>query len=288
MFDRQVALVNSNNINLRSNVEMMTRFEGDVVNSLYDTFVISWHTKLATPLPNIDKPTPARRDFIFGHDEHESQARESFDHNSSSNAQDNVSYLQNQLKRNQTKYSNEDHPEKSISVNKRLNVQEHIEQTATSEEANAFHPYTFHSRHSPVPMALVNRQPHNLPGHGDVINPQNNAWLAALKYARKSVFIQSPVCNATPIVAAIADACRRNIQVTVFTGLGFNDFVNICLQCTINPANLDTGRRSCSVPEWNERAGIGKASKRAEAGRSPAEFTLALVHRKRPEHASEV
>lgn len=222
-----MALVNSNNINLRSNVEMMTRFEGDVVNSLYDTFIISWHTKLPVPLPNMDRPSPASREFIFAHDENESQSRGTFRHSTNPESQDILSSLQTQLKTNQTSYSNEDHPEESISVNKRLNVQESIEQTATSDEADSFHPYIFHTRHTPVPMALVNRQPHNLPGHGDVVNPQNNAWLAALKYAQKSVFIQSPVCNATPIVAAIADACRRGIVVTVYVGLGFNDFVRL-------------------------------------------------------------
>lgn len=204
----------------------MTRFEGDVVNSLYDTFVISWHTKLAKQLPNMENPAPSTREFIFAHDEHESQTRGTFKHSTDPGSSDILTALQTQLQINQTAYSDEDHPTESISVNKRLNVQEHIEQTATSTEADAFHPYIFHTRHKPVPMALVNRQPHNLPGHGDVVNPQNNAWLAALKYAKKSVFIQSPVCNATPIVAAIADACRRGITVTVYVGLGFNDFVS--------------------------------------------------------------
>ena len=34
-----------------------------------------------------------------------------------------------------------------------------------------------HSPHDPVPMALVNRQPQAIPGHHDVHNPQNAAWL---------------------------------------------------------------------------------------------------------------
>lgn len=212
---------------------MMTRFEGDVVNSLYDTFLISWHGKLTVRLPGLDNPSPINRDFVFAHDEKETVIRGSYNHNEPS--LNNLSSLQRQLRTDQTTYTNQDHPERSISVNQRLNVQQHIEQTASQEETDDFHPYMFHPKHTPVPMALVNRQPYNLPGHGDVVNPQNNAWLAGLKYAKRSVFIQSPVCNAAPILAGITDACRRGIKVTIFVGLGFNDFVRLeaCLNCVL-------------------------------------------------------
>jgi phosphatidylserine/phosphatidylglycerophosphate/cardiolipin synthase-like enzyme len=46
----------------------------------------------------------------------------------------------------------------------------------------------------------------------------------ALKLAKKEVFIQSPVFNASPIVEAVLDACRRGVTVTLYIGLGFNDF----------------------------------------------------------------
>jgi hypothetical protein len=45
-----------------------------------------------------------------------------------------------------------------------------------------------------------------------------------LKLAKKYVFIQSPVFNASPIVEAVLDACKRRITVTLYVGLGFNDF----------------------------------------------------------------
>ena len=68
IIDRQIALVNSNNINIRSNVEMMCQFEGDIVNSLYDTFLISWGTPISDPpgLPCLTTPATSNRKFYFG------------------------------------------------------------------------------------------------------------------------------------------------------------------------------------------------------------------------------
>ena len=38
------------------------------------------------------------------------------------------------------------------------------------------------------------------------------------------MFIQSPVFNASPVVEAVLEACKRGITVTLYIGLGFNDF----------------------------------------------------------------
>lgn len=46
----------------------------------------------------------------------------------------------------------------------------------------------------------------------------------ALKLANKEVFIQSPVFNASPVVEAVLEACKRGVTVTLYIGLGFNDF----------------------------------------------------------------
>lgn len=46
----------------------------------------------------------------------------------------------------------------------------------------------------------------------------------ALKLANKEVFIQSPVFNASPVVDAVLEACKRGVTVTLYIGLGFNDF----------------------------------------------------------------
>ncbi|CDR99991.1 uncharacterized protein SPSC_03386 [Sporisorium scitamineum] len=86
-----------------------------------------------------------------------------------------------------------------------------------------FQPYVFHKPHDPVPMALVNRRPHGTPGHSDIRNPQDAAWLAGFRYAKKHIFIQSPTLNASPIKAAVLAAVRRHVKVELWLDLGFND-----------------------------------------------------------------
>ena len=90
-------------------------------------------------------------------------------------------------------------------------------------ELEPFRPYIVHSRHPLMPMALVNRQPHGQPGHGDTVNPQDAAWLAGFRHAQRSVFIQTPTFNAPPVVEACLAAVRRGIKVTLYLDLGFND-----------------------------------------------------------------
>jgi phosphatidylserine/phosphatidylglycerophosphate/cardiolipin synthase-like enzyme len=54
--DRKVAIVQSNNIQDNDNMEMMTHIEGDIVNSVYDTALLSWARALNPPLPCLDSP----------------------------------------------------------------------------------------------------------------------------------------------------------------------------------------------------------------------------------------
>ncbi|KDN38877.1 hypothetical protein K437DRAFT_296253 [Tilletiaria anomala UBC 951] len=86
-----------------------------------------------------------------------------------------------------------------------------------------FAPYIFHKPHAPVPIAMVNRRPHGTPGHSDIRNPQDAAWLAGFRYAQKHVFIQSPTLNASPIKAAVLACVKRHVRVELWLDLGFND-----------------------------------------------------------------
>jgi hypothetical protein len=51
----------------RPNLEMMVHVEGDVVDSLYESFLISWSTRLRPPLPCISTPASAvePREYLF-------------------------------------------------------------------------------------------------------------------------------------------------------------------------------------------------------------------------------
>lgn len=52
--------------------------------------------------------------------------------------------------------------------------------------------------------------------------PQNQAWLAAFKFAKTSVFLQTPTFSAKPIVTAALDAVRRGVVVEIYADLEFD------------------------------------------------------------------
>jgi hypothetical protein len=54
--DRRIAIVQSNNIQDIDNMEMMTQFEGPIVDSFYEVALLSWHNALKPPLPLMDRP----------------------------------------------------------------------------------------------------------------------------------------------------------------------------------------------------------------------------------------
>lgn len=99
---------------------------------------------------------------------------------------------------------------------------------ATSvQDEDAMTPYILQPPSRPFPMALVNRSPYGPPNHDSVSNPQNAAWLSALRSARRNVFIQSPTLNAEPLVPAIVEACERGVDVYAYICLGYNDAVSL-------------------------------------------------------------
>lgn len=70
---------------------------------------------------------------------------------------------------------------------------------------------------------MVNRRPWGAPNHECVNVPQNEAWLAAIRNARKTIFIQTPNLNAAPLLPALREAVNRGIQITYYVCLGYND-----------------------------------------------------------------
>ncbi|GAA5856728.1 hypothetical protein JCM8547_008811 [Rhodosporidiobolus lusitaniae] len=117
-------------------------------------------------------------------------------------------------------------------LSKALNAGAITKRDAAFEDESLIHdfkPHLLHKKHEAFPMALVNRRPHGSPGHADLRCPQDAAWLAALRYAEKNVFIQTPTLNARPLVRGIIEACtsggpqKSGIPITLFLDLGFND-----------------------------------------------------------------
>jgi hypothetical protein len=67
VFDRKVALLSSCNMQDRVNVECTVHLEGDIVDSFYDAFLISFSKPMTPPLPLLSQPPPARQHH-FGQD----------------------------------------------------------------------------------------------------------------------------------------------------------------------------------------------------------------------------
>lgn len=75
--DRRMAVVQSNNIQDNDNLEMMTHIEGDIVNSIYDTALLSWARQLNPPLPSLGSPASNDNIAMF----HDSAFQALFDEN---------------------------------------------------------------------------------------------------------------------------------------------------------------------------------------------------------------
>lgn len=56
VIDRQIALLQSSNIQDNDNLEMLAHIEGPIVNSFYDAALLSWGKPLDPPLPLLDTP----------------------------------------------------------------------------------------------------------------------------------------------------------------------------------------------------------------------------------------
>ncbi|KAI0801970.1 hypothetical protein BC629DRAFT_1591626 [Irpex lacteus] len=198
VIDRRIACISSNNIQDRVNLEMNLHLEGPIVDAFYDMALLSWAEPMEPPLPLLANPglrtqLPADRDCF-----EEAKVRKSEMDSTSASAIP-------------------EHPDPDSPESKKPMTD------FTLINAKGFAPFVLHDRHDPVPIALVNRAPHGTPGHGDVDVPQNVAWLSGIRLAQKSVFIQTPDFNAEPVVEAILDACRRDVECTLYVCLGYND-----------------------------------------------------------------
>ncbi|CAF3002949.1 unnamed protein product [Rotaria sp. Silwood2] len=288
--DRRLALLNSNNIQDRPNLEMMSHFEGDIVNSLYDTFVISWWLPFKPNLVCLKDEVSIDDDIQFGinnskissikqplqqaiararlrlqchlerqesdiylhvplaSEEDENFILSSEDKKANKNELSTVALkalvihrrshspvvlvkTTNDLTSAIIGYNMNPRPETPLTHHLNRSAKsagatkpdENLSDTELEKLADDFSPFIFHQKHKPFPIALVNRLPYGKPGHIDTANPQDAAWMGAFRYAKKTIFIQSPTLNATPAINGIISACRRGIIVRLWLGLGFND-----------------------------------------------------------------
>ncbi|KAG8941185.1 hypothetical protein FRC00_012487, partial [Tulasnella sp. 408] len=221
VIDRRIALLNSNNIQDMPNMEMMIHLEGPIVDSFYDTALLSWDRALNPTLPLIKGPRAADRDpqkdpYKFGHDNALIACKDP--EGPPATPPLDVAEPQSAAVRPTV--------EKDYSLAERLQWQHHPltdgSRLLIPKEAG-YNPYFAHSSHEECAMALVNRRPYGAPKHSDWLTPQDVAWLAGVKHAQKRVFIQTPDFNAKPIVEAVLDAARRGVECVLYICVGYND-----------------------------------------------------------------
>ena len=201
--DRRVACLNSNNIQDRPNVEMMTHLEGPIVESFYDLALFSWWNALKPPLPLTAKPPSydgAKYMFEADNEFLNCTFRKVCQYYTI-----NFFYLTD-TRTEVTGVPNDEYAQQRQKDGGLLGATKGLQEGETDK----YSPLIIHSSHDPVPMVMVNRRPrgsmcthlhdlyffitwfvgHVAPGHDKIHHvPQNAAWLAALKYAKKSIFM---------------------------------------------------------------------------------------------------
>ncbi|KAK2067230.1 hypothetical protein P8C59_000988 [Phyllachora maydis] len=222
--DGRIALLQSNNIQDNDNLEMMVHLEGPIVEAVRDMALLSWHKPMRRPMPSQHAPPTAA-----GPEEEEEEEEEEGEDDLGPHEAGAPRYdadIAGEVARVQASVSPAAGLTRMQAVTRLLNHTTNVGFGGDAPECAAgdeMTPYIAHAAAAPVPMALVCRGPCGRPTHGSVANPQNAAWLAALRHAQKSVFIQTPTLNAEPLLPAMVEACERGVDVYCYVCIGYND-----------------------------------------------------------------
>jgi hypothetical protein len=201
--------------------EMMTQIEGPIVQAFYDCALISWNEKLTPPLPLLGKEPAPAEDYLFGKDHAhiasldldasaESAVKTLADHKVT--PQRTAGQTAESIGPEESKEDDKDFAGSNQSrlarISKRLNTNLQSTKGTLPEtvEVADFRPHILHAPHKPFPIALVNRKPRGSLDFKDINNPQDVAWLAAVHFAQKEIFIQTP----TFTVRSSESVCRSS------------------------------------------------------------------------------
>ena len=255
--DRKIAIVQSDNIQDNDNLEFMCQFEGPIVDSIYDTAIITFHNPFNPPMLCLKTPAAESTPPSFEMDLHSKMFDQTgnpiHEYHISNKLNNDESTLTDAVETATSKTlpqhtSTDAHydpdtasemlrsisamnPSKGESRNealsRHLNTEERNDTKASGPEASdasdIFTPIIPFARHEPFPIAMVNRPPFGNPAPSSLYVPQNVAWISALRYATSSVFIQTPDLNAAALLPEIVAACRRGVKVSYIYCLGYND-----------------------------------------------------------------
>lgn len=237
--DRKMALLCSNNIQDRPNVEMMIHLEGPIVDSMYDTALISWYKAMHPPLPLLSKPYSVPSEgYRFGMENEyasthllDGKRGEELCKSLRAEGKEAMDKDASELEKNTVGGKEGEHPFISgryQSITDHINAGDQTTQATVPYDPTKdeeYTPHVLHAPHAEVPMALVNRPPYGKPNNDEraLLNPQDSAWLAALRHAKRQVFIQTPTFSAGPVVEGVLGAVRRGVECILYVDVGFND-----------------------------------------------------------------
>lgn len=239
--DRKIAVIQSNNMEDNDNMEMMTQVEGPIVDSIYDTALITWGNAFSTTLPSAKAPAteggltipnenneslytsrgPAREQQQIVTDGQDSQLSEHLPGDPHYDPD-----LASEITRTQSTYDSKHNESLLEAANRQLNLACPKSFPPTGPDIDPgveITPYIPISTPLPVPIALVSRPPFGKPNNSNLFVPQNEAWLSCIRNAKSSIFIQTPDLNATPLHNAMVNALKRGIEITYYVCLGYND-----------------------------------------------------------------
>lgn len=238
--DRKIALLQSNNMEDNDNMEMMAQVEGPIVDSIYDTALITWGSAFHSQLPSsstlatqgglsAQTQEPLFTDRGSGREQSQvvsdGQEAHLVEHMPGNPHYDPD--LASEITRIQSVYSPRPHETLLQAANRRLNVASAKNPVKPSgpeiSPGSEFTPYIASSTPLPFPIALVSRPPFGYPNNSDLSVPQNAAWLSCIQNAKHSIFIQTPNLNASPLTSALKSALQRGVDITYYVCLGYND-----------------------------------------------------------------
>ncbi|KAJ4265269.1 hypothetical protein NW762_004554 [Fusarium torreyae] len=241
VIDRKIAAIMSNNTEDNDNLEMMTHVEGPIVDSIYDTALVTWQNALHPQLPSLEYsasdgglPTSTQEPIYVErrttHEQDEIAAEGDRQEALPEHTPEDPNYddsLEGEIKRMQSCYSMKEGETRLQAANRQLNlaVERPIDPTGPDiQHGEEMTPYiSTIIDEQPVPMALVSRPPYGSIDSKNVHVPQNEAWLSLIRNAKHNIFIQTPDLNAAPLLPALVEALRRGVEVTYYVCFGYND-----------------------------------------------------------------
>jgi hypothetical protein len=174
--DRKVALLNSNNMQDRPNVEMMIHIEGKIVQSFYDMALYSWYAHLKPNLPLLTSEFTPSTDIKFGMDNvYMTQADLDGKQGAATAASlsaEKKAFLQNWTSIKASKQvacEVGDSPQTRFISGRKITITDHlnagvqpdtkqtIDPPAEDDEEEEFKPHCIHAEHEEVPVSKESR-----------------------------------------------------------------------------------------------------------------------------------